>query len=390
MTIAALIVAGILVIVAAFIRASGASLVRTSRLDALRDAAEGDSRAETVADLLEDRPRLQPSLAIFHLLLLVAASLLAGWAATRTYSGVGLAVALIAVGLIVMLVGDLIPRSIGRARPRTLAYRFAWMLKPAVALGSATADLVEIDDDDDDEEEPADDDDEDERELISSVIELSDTIVREVMTPRTDMVTLPAAELTDVATDLVIEAGRSRVPVTGQGIDDIVGMIYARDLLKLLDDAVAPRPCRDAARKAYFVPETKPVLELLREMQTNQIHMAIVVDEFGGTAGLVTIEDLLEEIVGEIVDEYDDEEPLVIEESDGAFLVDGRLPIDELEELIGVVLPDEEWDTVGGLVLGLAGKVPSEGDSFELNGHEFVAARVQGRRISQVRLSAAR
>lgn len=388
MTTLAFVVSAVLVVIAAFIRASGASLVRTSRLDALRDAAEGDNRAVTVAELLEDRPRLQPSLAIFHLLLLVAASLLSGWAATRLLDGTALAVALVAIGIVVLLFGDLIPRSIGRARPRALAYRFAWMLKPAVALGEATADLVELDDDEDDNEEAEDDDDDDERELISSVIELGDTIVREVMTPRTDMVTVQGTESTAAATDIVIEAGRSRVPVLGEGIDDVVGVVYARDLLKLLDDAEAPQQCREFARMAYFVPETKPVLELLREMQANQIHMAIVVDEFGGTAGLVTIEDLLEEIVGEIVDEYDEEEPLVVEQSDGGYLLDGRLPIDELEELIGMVLPDEEWDTVGGLVLGLAGKVPAEGDTFELNGHEFTAARVQGRRISQVRLTA--
>jgi len=374
-------------VIAGFIRASGASLVRTSRLDALRDATEGDRRAAVVAELLEDRPRLQPSLAIFHVLLLVIASLLAGWAATSLWAGAALVGVLVLIGVSVMLFGDLIPRSIGRARPRSLAYRFAWMLKPAVALGEATADLVEVDDDN--HEEPDDDeDDDDERELISSVIELSDTIVREVMTPRTDMVTLRGADSTDAATDLVIDAGRSRVPVLGEGIDDVVGVIYARDLLKHLDDAAAPQPCRAFARKAYFVPETKPVLELMREMQANQIHMAIVVDEFGGTAGLVTIEDLLEEIVGEIADEYDEEEPLVVQQADGTYMLDGRLPIDELEELIGVVMPDEEWDTVGGLVLGLAGRVPAEGDSFELNGHEFTAARVQGRRISRVRVTA--
>ncbi len=381
-------VAAIMVVVAGCIRASGASLVRTSRVDALRDAAEGDDRADKVAELLEDRARLQPSLAIFHVSLLVTASLLAGWAVTRMFSAGTLVVAIIGIALVLLLFGDLIPRNIGRSRPRLLAYRFAWLLRPAVALGSVTVDLVEVDDDEHRHDE-SDDDAEDERELISSVIELGDTLVREVMTPRTDMVTLAATDTTDLATDLVIEAGRSRVPVMGDGIDDIVGVIYARDLLKLLDDAESPQQCRGVARPAYFVPETKSVLELLREMQTNQVHLAIVVDEFGGTAGLVTIEDLLEEIVGEIVDEYDDEEPMVVEVDGGSYLLDGRVSIDDLEQLIGVMLPDEEWDTVGGLVLGLAGRVPVEGERFELDGHEFVADRVQGRRISRVRLTTA-
>jgi CBS domain containing-hemolysin-like protein len=153
-----------------------------------------------------------------------------------------------------------------------------------------------------------------------------------------------------------------------------------------MDDEAEAVPACDIMRPAYFVPETKRVPELLRDMQANQIHLAMVVDEFGGTAGLVTIEDLLEEIVGEIADEYDEEEPLVTKSEEGDFLVDGRLGVDELGEIIGVDLPDGEWDTVGGLMLSLAGRVPSEGESFEYEAHEFVADRVQGRRVARVRL----
>ena len=144
----------------------------------------------------------------------------------------------------------------------------------------------------------------------------------------------------------------------------MLGVLYARDLLKLMDDEADAVPAEAIMRPPYFVPETKRVPELLRDMQANQIHLAIVVDEFGGTAGVVTIEDLLEEIVGEIADEYDNEEPLITPLDDGEYLVDGRLGVDELGELIGVDLPDDEWDTVGGLMLGLAGRVPAEGESL--------------------------
>jgi CBS domain containing-hemolysin-like protein len=223
--------------------------------------------------------------------------------------------------------------------------------------------------------------------LISSIIEFGDTIVREVMMPRTDMVTLPASASTDEAVDLVLDAGRSRVPLTGDNVDDIVGLLYARDLLVLYDQDSPPQACGDIAREAYFVPETKPIAALLREMQANQRHLAVVVDEFGGTAGLVTIEDLLEEIVGEIVDEYDDEEPMLVPVDGGGLLVDARMDVDDLAEALGTEFPDEEWDTVGGLILGLAGRVPSPGESFEYADLVLTAEQVQGRRVARVRVA---
>ncbi len=206
------------------------------------------------------------------------------------------------------------------------------------------------------------------------------------MVPRPDMVTVNADESSEHALDLVLEEGKSRIPVFGDDTDDILGVLYARDLLQRWDDEAGPRQARDLMRDAYFVPETKRVPDLLREMQANQIHLAIAVDEFGGTAGLVTIEDLLEELVGEIADEYDEEEPMVVQETDGSYLIDARLDIDDLGELIGSTIPDEDWDTVGGLVLGLAGRVPAEGEKFEFNRYTLTVERVQGRRVAQIRL----
>ena len=378
-------VSAILLLVTATLRAAGAALVRTSRADALHDAAEGNERAAAVADLLELRARIQPALAPVLTGLLVLAVIPLTWAVSSLVSGWWLALIVLIMAIVLVIVTDLVPRTIGRSLSSSLAYRLASLLAVSIRLGDAANDLVS----DEDEQEAADptNDSDEERELISSIIEFGDTIVREVMMPRTDMVTLPASASTDEAVDLVLEAGRSRVPLTGENVDDIVGILYARDLLELYDQHSPPRPCLEIAHEPYFVPETKPIADLLREMQANQRHLAIVVDEFGGTAGLVTIEDLLEEIVGEIVDEYDTEEPMVVPLEEGGLLVDARLDVDDLATALGIEFPDADWDTVGGLILGLAGRVPKTGESFEYDDLLLTAEQVQGRRVALVRVA---
>jgi len=210
--------------------------------------------------------------------------------------------------------------------------------------------------------------------------------VREVMVPRTDMVVIDKGVSTDEALDLFIQHGYSRIPVVAtDGTEDVVGIVYAKDLLQLMDRGEGAKPVVGVMREAYFVPETKKVPDLLREMQASKSHIAVVVDEFGGIAGLVTIEDLLEELVGEIADEYDSEEPYVVELPEGGFLLDARLSVDELNDLLGLELPRDEWDTVGGLILDLAGRVPREGERFDAEGVILIAQRVQGRRVAQVR-----
>jgi CBS domain containing-hemolysin-like protein len=384
MIIVGWVVAVVLMVVAAVLRAGGSSLMRTPRADALRDAGEdGTSGAETVARLLEDRSEIQPALSTTITALVVLAVILMTWALTDMFGGIELGIALLAMTIGLLLVVDVVPRWIGRNRPRTLAYRLAPALSVAIRLGAAAGDLIADPDDDDSDDDPAD---AEERELIMSVLEFTDTIVREVMVPRTDMVTIEGSASTDDAVDLVLQSGRSRIPVTGESVDHVVGVIYGRDLLELFDQEASPRSVLDISHEAYFVPETKPISELLREMQASQQHMAIVIDEFGGTAGLVTIEDLIEEIVGEIVDEYDEEEPMIVE-VDGSWLVDARLDVDDLAEVVGVELPSDEWDTVGGLVLELAGRVPEEGEAFDHDGLIFTAYSVQGRRVAKVRVT---
>ena len=238
-----------------------------------------------------------------------------------------------------------------------------------------------------DEAEEQDVIEEQERALIHSIIHFGDTVVREVMVPRPDMVSVEARARVKDVMEVAIQAGYSRIPVYEQGIDDIAGIVYAKDLMRNVSEGRADEPVRELAREAIFVPETKRVAELMREMQAKKFHMAIVVDEYGGTAGLVTLEDLIEELVGEIVDEYDVEEPSVESLAGGDVRVNARMPIDELNELLDTELPEGDWDTVGGLVYNLLGHVPVEGETVECDGHRLRAEKVQGRRIGRVRIT---
>jgi putative hemolysin len=226
-----------------------------------------------------------------------------------------------------------------------------------------------------------------ERAYIHSVIEFGDTIVREVMVPRPDMVTLPADATVASAVGSALAAGHSRLPAQDHNLDDIVGIAYIKDLVRAERDGHGHEEVRRHVRPANFVPETKRLTGLLRDMQDQKFHLSIVVDEYGGTAGLVTLEDLIEELIGEIVDEYDLERPPVEHEPDGSVVVDGLMAVDDVDDLLGVHLPRGGWDTVGGLVLDLVGRVPRQGEAVEVDGVRLIVARMQGRRILRVRIS---
>src|SRR5688500_7450629 len=225
-----------------------------------------------------------------------------------------------------------------------------------------------------------------ERELIESVIELGDTVVREVMVPRTDMITVTADFRVADAMEVVLLNGYSRIPACGEGIDDIIGIVHAKDLMRAERDGHEERSVAELARPAHFVPETKGVAELLREMQVDRFHMAIAVDEYGGTAGLITLEDIIEELLGEIVDEFDVEDPMIEPLPGGDVRVNARMPLDAVNDLIHAQLPEGDWATIGGLLLSERGHVPVEGEEVEVSGWQLTAQRVQGRRIGRVRL----
>ncbi|MEU5873940.1 hemolysin family protein [Glycomyces sp. NPDC047369] len=229
--------------------------------------------------------------------------------------------------------------------------------------------------------------DHDERDMIASVFALGDTVVREVMVPRTAMVWVSAETPADEAKQVALRSGYSRIPVVGEDLDDLRGVVYLKDLVRLEDGANPP--VGEVMRAVSIVPDSKPVDDLLREMQTARIHIAGVVDEYGGTAGLVTIEDILEEIVGEITDEYDQELPPVAWLDDRTARVTARLSPEDLAELFDVDLPEVDVDTVAGLLAAELGKVPLAGDRARLAGLELTAEGTVGRRnrIETVRVA---
>ncbi len=224
--------------------------------------------------------------------------------------------------------------------------------------------------------------------MINAVIGLGQGRIHEVMVPRTAIVGLPADATFEEAIDLVVDEGHSRLPVYESSVDEIVGILYAKDLLAFLKrDATSPPPIRTLLRTPVFVPESMSVDDLLHEFQRRKVHLAVVLDEYGGTAGLVTIEDLLEEIVGEIQDEYDVEEPMVVRISDDEARVDGRASVDDLSELFGTPIAledDDEYDTVGGLVFHRIGRIPRPGDTVDVDGLTLTVESTDGRRVGKV------
>ncbi len=224
------------------------------------------------------------------------------------------------------------------------------------------------------------------REMIYSIFRLGEMITREIMVPRIDIVALEAESPLDEVLQTIVESGHSRIPIYEETIDHIIGILYAKDILAAQSRGNPTPSLETIIRPAYFVPESKRLDNLLREMQRNKVQMAIVVDEYGGVAGLVTLEDIVEEIVGEIQDEYDREEPQVIFEADGSHLFDGRIPLDDVQEYLHVPLPLDEADSLGGFIYNKLGRVPHPGEKLTYKGLQFEVVEVNGRRIRKVRV----
>ena len=396
--------------IAAFFAMAETSLTRLNRVKAMTLQEEG-RRGATALHRLVDHPEnfLNPLLFLVLLCHLVAATLV-GVLAERTFGPAGVAVATAFEVVVIFVFAEAVPKTYAVQHPEAAALRTAPVIsaivrflpirllaRTLIGLSNilvpgkglkqgpyvseeellALADVA-VEEDVIEREE---------RRLIHSIIEFGDTVVREVMVPRPDMVSVEARATVNDAMEVVMAAGYSRIPIYEQGLDDIVGLVYAKDLMRAVRDRRGDQPVRQLARQARFVPETKRVAELMPEMQKEKSHMAIVVDEHGGTAGLVTLEDLIEELVGEIVDEYDVEEPPVEPLPDGGVRVNARMPIDELNELLDAEFPEGDYDTVGGLMQFLLGHVPAEGESVDYDGHRLHAEKVQGRRIGRVRVS---
>ena len=398
----------VLLLVAAFCALAETAITRVGRAKAHHLAQEKGRRGETLVKIVEDPAPYLNVVLFLTLLAHIAATAVATGYAIREFGSTGEVLATAVMTIAIFVFAEVTPKTFTVQRTDRAAllmarpvYLLGMVLKPLgqVLIWVANAAMVVlpgrgmpkgpfvtedeirhmVDAAEEDEEI-----EEEERELIHSIFEFGDTVVREVMVPRPDMVTIAADASPDAALKTIVDAGYSRIPLYEGDNDNIVGLLYAKDLLKRIHEADVKATVASLARQPTFVPEQKKVAELLREMQDQRVHMAIVVDEYGGTAGLATIEDLIEEIVGEIVDEYDKEEPLVEPIDDRTIRVDAKMPIDEINELLGAELPDEEWDTVGGLVFGLTGRVPVVGERVKFDSLEFLTERVTGRRIQKV------
>jgi putative hemolysin len=410
-----LVVVVLLIIVTGFLAMSETALTRTSKVKAVTLVEEGRKRSKTLLRLVQNIDRVLPVVLFALELCTLVAATLVGVVAEHAFGGIGVVVATAFEVVVIFVVAELAPKTWAvqhseRAALATspairllVAFRpIGWVTRALIAVTNAllpgkgmksgpyTSDeMLRAIADEAAQEEVIE---HDERTLIHSIIDFGDTVVREVMVPRPDMVAVESyARISDVI-DIVIAAGFSRIPVYSQGIDDIVGIVYVKDLMRAEREGNGDGQVSDVMREAHFTPESKRVSELMREMQAGKFHMSLVVDEFGGTAGLVTLEDLIEELVGEITDEYDIEETPTEKLEDGTLVVNARMPVDEVNELLEEEeqpeLPEgDDWDTVGGLLYSLLGHVPSEGESAEVGGHVLIAERVQGRRIGRVRIA---
>lgn len=401
-----LVVAAVLVTVGGFSAAGEAALSRVSRVSADDLERDGRGGARRLQAVLADPARYLNLLTLFRVSAEMLATVLVTVAALELLGRVWQA--LLAAGLSMIVVSyvaiGVSPRTLGRQHPAPIALVAARLVHPLarllgplpqllILLGNALTpgkgfrdgpfaseaelrELVDLAEENQLIEER-------EREMIHSVFELGDTIVREVMVPRTDVVFVEGSKTLRQALSLALRSGFSRIPVIGEGFDDVIGVVYLKDLVRrtyVHREGETVEKVESVMRPAVFVPESKPVDELLREMQAEQSHVAIVVDEYGGTAGLVTIEDVLEEIVGEITDEYDVEAPLVEELDDGGLRVSSRLHVDDLADRLGVELVDDDVDTVGGLLAKYLGRVPIPGAKAWVQGLELTAESAQGRR----------
>ncbi len=398
----------LLVLLSAFLATTETVLLRLNIARAMRMEEEAPKASGALIWLLEHRGKAMNAVLLNTVGVRITAAVLATVLALDLLpGGVAGVVAVLGLSVVSMVLGEVAPRTLTARDLEVVAQRIARPAALLIRLTEPVATLLVsfgraivgtkpdvsgpypsdeemrrlLDVADEDADDPIEDD---EREMIRSIFSLGDTLVREIMVPRPDMVTVEQdAPLRDLV-NTVIKNGRSRIPVQRGSRDEIAGVVYAKDVLRHLAMQPGVENWSSLIRDAAFVPEAKRIDELLRELQEQAVHLALVVDEYGAVVGLVTIEDILEEIVGEIVDEHDREEPLVTELADGSLRVDARYPVADLSEMIDVALPQDGWDSVGGLVFGVLGRVPEPGESVELEGLRFTAERVQGRRISRV------
>jgi CBS domain containing-hemolysin-like protein len=406
-----LMAVGLLLVLAALLAVAEAALARVSRPRAEDLADEQRRGADALVEILTRPERFVPTVVFLRLACLLVQATLVGIVANRVLGVAGMVLATAVDLVLVFIAAETAPktwavldperaalavarpvRALGHFPPLRLGARGLIGLTNVVLPGRGLQHGPYVSSDEEllavaeiGVEEGVIE--EEERALIESIIEFGDTIVREVMVPRPDMVTVGRSFRVADVMEVMLLNGYSRVPVWGDGIDDVVGLAYAKDLMGAERDGKGAAPVSELMRPARFVPETKRVPDMLREMQRDKFHMAVVIDEYGGTAGLVTLEDIIEELVGEIVDEFDVDDAQAELLAGGGIRVHGRTPLDEVNERLRARLPEGDWDTIGGLLYDQLGHVPTEGESVTLAGWQLTAQRIQGRRIGRVTIS---
>ncbi len=397
-------------VIAALASASETALTSVPRIRIRNKSAGGDERAQLIERLLREPNTFLTTILIINSVALIVASTLSALIALDVFANWAEVISTVLISLVVLIFCEITPKTAAvqnserwaRALVRPVYYA-SLALGPLVsALTLITGGLVrtfggqprvrgpfvteeelrlliEVGEQEGVLEES-------ERDIIHNVFELSETTVREVMVPRIDMVTIEASASVDSAVNLILQGGQSRIPVYSGSIDNIIGVLYAKDLLRELASRQCSSTVGALVRPAYFVPETKRADDLLRELKQQRVHMAIVTDEYGQVAGLVTIEDLVEEIIGDIQDEYDREEVLYEKLSPDEYIVDAKISIDDFNELVDAHLASEDYDTLAGLVYSQLDKIPSIGNMVEADGLRFTVLATKGRRVTKVKV----
>ena len=366
----------------------------------------GNKRAKTLEKLKNDPERTLTTILIGNNLVNISASSIATSLAIDFFGSKGIGVAVGVMTFLILVFGEITPKSYAIRKAESLALfvapLFDFLSKIFYPINIAfngisnlflgknvkntptfTEDEIKTLIDVGEEEGMIA---EDEKEMITSIFEFGDTRIKEVMIPRVDIVCAEAEETLKEVLNKAIKAGCSRLPVYKDTVDNIVGILYVKDLLKYLKDGNFNVSADKIKREAYFIPETKRADDLLREMQKKRVHMAIVISEYGGVMGLVTLEDLLEEIVGEIFDEYDVAEDEIVRIDENTVIVDARLAIDELNEKMSLKLPNESFDTLAGFMMEYLDKVPEEGEEVEYENDKFIIEKMDEKKISKVRI----
>ncbi len=388
--------------------AAETALTSISRIKLKNLVEEGDQKAIEIDRLLSNPNKLLSTILVVNSVAVIVASSMATVLALQLFGSLGEIIETILISIVVLIFCEITPKTAAVQNPLRWARIFvnpvraaAWLLTPIVwSLGAITNFLVRIVGGQMKHRGPFVTEEElrllvtvgeeegvleeEETEMIHSIFEFADTTVREVMIPRIDMVTLESDATVDDAVDLALEAGFSRIPVYEENIDNIIGVLYTKDMLKQLREGHDNLLIRDLVRPAYFVPETKKLDDLLREIKQKHVHMVIVVDEYGSVAGLVTIEDLVEEIVGDIQDEYDREEKLYEQVNENEFICDAKISIEDFNELMGQELDDRDYETLGGFLYAQLDKIPNAGDTITFNNLIFTVLATRGRRITKV------